>query len=183
MADQFLGEIRIFAFNFAPKGWAQCNGQLLPIPQNPNLFSLIGTIYGGDGKTAFGLPDLEAAVPVHAGSGGAGPGLMPYAIGQSGGTMNVDLLTDEMPAHTHALTAYTGAGTTADPSDGYPATGAWVSGTSFGVVQSYATHAPDTAMSADQAAVAGGQAVHNNLMPSLVLNFCIALQGTYPTRP
>src|SRR2546423_11326374 len=102
MADPFLAEIRIFPFNFAPQGWARCNGQLLPISQNTALFSLLGTFYGGNGKTTFALPDLQGSVPLHVGGNQPGPGLSTYDLGQSGGTDAVTLLGTETPSHTHS---------------------------------------------------------------------------------
>lgn len=175
MADQFVAEIRIFPFNFAPKGWAMCDGQLLPISQNTALFSLLGTMYGGDGKSTFALPDLQGMSPLHAGQG---PGLSLYDIGQTGGSQTVTLLISEMPSHTHTVAGKTGAGNTADPSNmvwanpaGRPVPNSFVNGNS-GLV----------AMSPSALSVAGGSQPHNNMMPYLGLNFCIALQGIYPPR-
>ena len=105
MANPYIGEIRMVGFNFAPTGWAQCNGQLLPISQNTALFSLLGTFYGGDGKSTFALPNLQGSVPIHAGGGGSGPGLSQYFVGQVGGTEAVTLLQTEMAAHSHAIMA------------------------------------------------------------------------------
>jgi len=173
LADPFVAEIRVFPFNFAPKGWAFCNGQLLPISQNTALFSLLGTTYGGDGKSTFALPDLMGSVPMHPGQG---PGLSLYDLGQIGGSENVTLLQSEMPAHTHNLMAASD-----DPAESNVATG-------FALARSepniYSVTLTPLAQLAFQAlAPAGGSLPHNNMMPYLTLNFCIALQGVFPPRP
>jgi microcystin-dependent protein len=173
--DPFVAEIRIFPFNFAPKGWAFCNGQLLPISQNTALFSLLGTNYGGDGKSNFGLPDLQGSVPLHAGMDGPGPGLENYDLGQAGGTPFVTLLESEIPAHNHHVQAETSD--TGDVSIPNPAA-SFAPSDSGTLYQSAAN-----VQLADQAiAPAGGDQPHNNMMPYLTLNFCIALQGVYPPR-
>ena len=174
--DPFVAEIRIFPFNFAPVGWATCDGQLLPISQNTALFSLLGTYYGGDGKTTFALPNLQGRVPVHQGQG---PGLADYALGQEGGTPTVTLLQSEMPAHSHGLSASGGAADEEglkNPANAAP-----------GAVQATAAlYGPLSsnigAMAPEALAVAGGAAPHNNVQPSLTLTFCIAMQGVYPPR-
>ena len=173
MADPFVAEIRIFPFNFPPKGWAFCNGQLMPISQNTALFSLLGTTYGGDGKSNFALPDLEGSAPLQAGQG---PGLSLYDLGQAGGLETVTLLGNEMPAHSHAVMATTSPGTLTTPS---PAVGfARSQGGS-----AYVPGSPPLVALSDQAIVpTGGNAPHNNLQPYLTLNFCIALQGVFPPR-
>jgi microcystin-dependent protein len=182
MADTFVAEIRIFGFNFAPNGWAQCSGQLLPISQNTALFSLLGTYYGGDGKSTFALPNLNGGVPIHVGSNQPGPGLSTYDLGEVGGVENVTLLMSEIPSHNHNLNAVAAGATTASPAGGIFATPNWVSGTTRGVSQAYAASAPDTQLSG-AISPNGSSLPHNNIMPSLTLLYCIALQGVYPPRP
>jgi microcystin-dependent protein len=179
MTSPFLAEIRIFPFNFPPKGWAFCDGQLLPISQNTALFSLLGTTYGGDGKATFALPNFQGNVPVHAGQG---PGLSQYFLGETTGSETVTLLTSEMPAHTHNLVATTDPATTSDPTNAILAEGKWDDGKgNTGQVLSY-LGATNTQMNNQALGVAGGSQPHNNLMPYLTLNFCIALQGIFPAR-
>jgi microcystin-dependent protein len=172
MADPFVAEIRIFPFNFAPTGWAFCDGQLLPLSQNTALFSLIGTFYGGNGKSNFALPDLQGSAPIHQGQG---PGLSLYDLGQQGGSESVTLLTSEMPVHTHTVQADTG-----DPADttnpGPTVAFAQASG------QFYQPPPANTNLAFQTLAVSGGSLPHNNMMPYLTLNFCIALQGVFPPR-
>lgn len=180
MADPFVAEIRMFGFNFAPKGWAFCNGQLLPLSQNTALFSLLGTNYGGDGKSTFALPDLQGSAAT---CQGQGPGLSGWSVGQERGSATVTLLQSEMPAHAHTLNARGGAGTTNVASGNIPSNGSWVQGGQFGVVQSYAVDPPSTQMGPQALAVTGGNQPHNNMMPYLTVNFCIALQGVFPPRP
>ncbi len=174
MADPFIAEIRIFPFNFAPRGWAWCNGQLLPISQNTALFSLLGTTYGGDGKSTFALPDLQGSAPVQPGQG---PGLSEYVLGQAGGTETVALLDSEMPAHDHALQA------SPDPGDNtVPGPTVSLAGSVGGSV--YTGGSPPLAAAAPTAlAVTGGSVPHNNMQPYLTLFFCIAMQGIFPQRP
>jgi microcystin-dependent protein len=174
MADPFLAEIRIFPFNFAPKGWAWCDGQLLPISQNTALFSLLGTYYGGDGKTTFGLPNLQGSAPLHVGGNQPGPGLSTYDLGEAGGTDTVTLLTSETPLHTHSVMAQTvDQGDNRIPSPSL----------NLGNTQMYSS-APSASATLDQSAVSltGGGQPHNNLMPYLTLYFNIALQGVFPPR-
>ena len=174
MSSPFVAEIRIFACNFAPTGWALCNGQLLPISQNTALFSLLGTTYGGDGRSNFALPDLQGKAPLFWGQGN---GLSLYVEGQSGGEDVVTLTQSEMPSHTHSASAASGGGTANDPTGNV-----WAATTILRQgVNTYGT-AGGTAMRPQALQVAGGSAPHNNLMPYLVLNFCIALQGIYPPR-
>jgi microcystin-dependent protein len=175
MSDQFVAEIRIFPFNFAPLGWASCDGQLLPIAQNTALFSLVGTFYGGDGESTFGLPNLQGAAPMF---NGQGPGLSLHELGETGGSATITLLQSELPSHTHPMNAYVGRGTNEKT-----ATSQLVLGDSQGNFVYDATLNPQLAAMAPQAvgAVGGGQP-HNNLMPYLTLNFCIALTGIYPSR-
>jgi microcystin-dependent protein len=173
VADPFVAEIRIFPFDFAPKGWAFCDGQLMPISQNTALFSLLGTFYGGDGKTTFALPDLRGGVAMGQGDGN---GLTSRTIGETGGTETVSLLTSEMPSHQHALRADTAdAGDTNDP------------GTSSAFAQSQngtLYQGNSNASLAQQAiAPAGGDQPHNNMQPYLTCNYTIALQGVFPSRP
>ena len=173
MADPFVAEIRIFPFNFAPKGWAFCNGQLLPISQNTALFSLLGTTYGGDGKSTFGLPDMQGNAPMHPGQG---PGLSLHDLGEMSGSETVSLLQSEMPSHSHALNASQGDGTERTPANQLLATG-------IGISQ-YQMPGPTAApLSPTTVAPAGGDQPHNNMQPYVTLNFCIALQGVFPSRP
>jgi len=174
MADPFVAEIRIFPFNFAPKGWAWCDGQLLPLSQNTALFSLLGTTYGGDGKSNFALPDLQGRAPMHPGQG---PGLSLHDLGETGGSETVTLLESEMPAHSHALNT-----AVQDFADlGAPAPNRALSKSGKG--SGYKTNPQANAIMSDQAiAPAGGDQPHNNMMPYLTFYFCIALQGVFPPR-
>jgi microcystin-dependent protein len=173
MADPFVAEIRMFPFNFAPKGWAFCDGQLLPISQNTALFSLLGTTYGGDGKSNFALPDLQGNAPMHPGQG---PGLSLHDLGEQGGSETVTLLQSEIPAHTHAHQVSAQPGE--DPS---PANEALARSVGASLYQT--NTAQNVVQLAPQAATpAGSDLPHNNLMPYLTLNFCIALQGVFPPR-
>ncbi|MGR4865243.1 phage tail protein [Caulobacter sp. LARHSG274] len=182
MTDQFVAEIRVFGFNFAPTGWAQCNGQLLPISQNTALFSLLGTTYGGDGRSTFALPDLMGNVPLHVGRNQPGPGLSVYDLGQMSGAQNVTLLQTEMPAHTHTpMAASTVATVTA--SSGNQMARAFkgnLQSSSSGLF--YSAAPPNTMMAPQAIGPQGGGLPHNNVMPTLVLNYCIALQGVFPAR-
>ena len=174
MADPFVAEIRIFPFNFAPKGWAFCDGQLLPLSQNTALFSLLGTTYGGDGKSTFALPDLQGSVPLHEGQG---PGLSLYDLGQTGGSQTVTLLTSEMPAHSHVLGASVETGT-----QGSLTANTTISASFGGTLYQTNTSANLVAMNFQAVSIAGGSQPHNNMMPYLTLNFCIAMQGVFPPR-
>jgi microcystin-dependent protein len=172
--DPFVAEIRIFPFNFAPKGWAFCDGQILPLSQNTALFSLLGTTYGGDGKSNFALPNMQGNAPMHPGQG---PGLSLHDLGETGGSETVTLLESEIPSHSHIMTSFTGLGNRLTPVANSISreTGA----TSF--VPSTAN--PALVNMADNAITpAGGDQPHNNMQPYLTLNFCIALQGVYPPR-
>lgn len=178
MSDQFVAEIRIFPFNFAPKGWALCNGQLMPISQNTALFSLLGTTYGGDGKSTFALPDLQGNTPMQQGQG---PGLSLRDLGEVAGEQTVTLLQTEMPAHNHGARATSGTGK-ADPTGN-----AWASGIKGGPSIYTLSGSPnppnnDVAMSPLATSIAGGNLPHNNLMPYQTVSFCIALQGIFPPR-
>ena len=180
MSGPFVAEIRMFGFNFAPTGWAQCNGQLLPISQNTALFSLLGTFYGGDGKSTFALPNLQESVPL---GQGQGSGLSEYFLGQQAGAPFVTLLETEMPAHSHTFSVTTNVGTTNNAATnqlGKGQSGNPVSGTTQARI--YSTAAPNQAMAFQQISVTGSSFPHNNIMPSLVVNYCIAMQGIFPPR-
>ncbi|HEX8453301.1 MAG TPA: tail fiber protein [Longimicrobium sp.] len=173
MADPFVAEIRIFPFTFAPKGWAFCNGQILPISQNTALFSLLGTTYGGDGKSTFALPDLEGSAPMHPGQG---PGLSLHDLGEVGGSETVTLDVTEIPAHSHTLRANSFAGDNLQP-------GPTISLAGSTGAPAYVGGSPAlVSMAAQALAPAGGSLPHNNMMPYLTLNFNIALQGVFPPR-
>jgi microcystin-dependent protein len=180
MTAPFVAEIRIFPFNFAPKGWAFCQGQLLPISQNTALFSLLGTTYGGDGKSTFGLPNLEGASPL---CPGQGPGLSQYFLGQEGGSDYVTLLGSEVPSHPHSFNADPGNATTGNPAGGAYSAGQWNLAPNSGSVNIYFPAAPDTQLGPNAIGPNAGGQPHNNLMPYLTLSFCIALQGIFPPRP
>ncbi|MFL5806984.1 MAG: phage tail protein [Roseiflexaceae bacterium] len=171
MSAPFVAEIRIFGLNFAPTGWAFCNGQLMPISQNTALFSLLGTTYGGDGRTTFALPNLQGSVPMHPGQG---PGLSPRDLGETGGSNSVTLITSEMPLHSHALQASIGVAAGRDPTDAAIARSRGAN--AYGPATSLVTMNPQAL------AVAGGSQPHNNMQPYLTLTFCIALQGIFPSR-
>lgn len=177
--DPFVAEIRHFAFNFAPQGWAFCNGQLLPLSQNTALFSLLGTTYGGDGRSTFALPNLQGRIPVHAGQG---PGLSVWDLGQQQGADTVTLPDSQMPIHNHSLMAAASDATLADPSNAALARGNYAAGTAKGAVAMYQTASPNAVLAPDALAPAGASQPHNNLMPYCVLNYCIALQGVFPPR-
>lgn len=171
MSEAFVAEIRIFPFNFAPTGWAFCNGQIIPISQNTALFSLLGTTYGGDGKATFALPNLQGSTPMH---WGQGPGLSLRDLGELGGEDNLALLDAEMPAHAHSLNAHT-----IDPADtNIPSANASFAVSTGGKL--YQSGSPNVQMSFNTLSIAGGGLPHNNLQPYLTLNFCIALQGVFP---
>lgn len=171
MSEPFVAEIRIFAGNFAPRGWAFCNGQLLPISQNTALFSLLGTTYGGNGASNFALPNLQDRVPMHP---GRGPGLSDYQLGEQGGVASVSLLQSEMPAHSHAWR------TAEDPADlQAPGPNRSMARSS---VNAYVPGPANADLSPAMLAPAGGGQPHNNRHPYLGLNFIIALQGVYPPR-
>jgi microcystin-dependent protein len=167
MAEPFLSEIRIMSFNFAPKGWALCNGQLLPINQNQALFSLLGTTFGGDGRVNFALPDVRARTPIHVGSG--------HTLGERGGEQAHTLSIAEIPTHTHTVNATTITATTNSPGP----TVLTAQSTSANLYASAAQNL--VAMSAQMVANVGGSQAHLNMQPFLTLNFCIALQGIFPS--
>jgi microcystin-dependent protein len=171
MADPFVAEIRIFGFNFAPKGWSLCQGQLLPISQNTALFSLLGTTYGGDGKVSFGLPNLQGSAPMF---WGQGPGLSYHDLGEMSGTENITLLQSEMPSHNHRVGVVSDLAT----SGGTPGPQSYLA---VANITTYNTLA-STVMSPNQLSITGGSLPHNNMQPYLTMNFCIAMQGVYPPR-
>ena len=174
MADPFVAEIRIFPFTFAPKGWAWCDGQLLPISQNTALFSLPGTTYGGDGKSNFALPDLQGRAPMHPGQG---PGLSLHDLGETGGSETVTLLESEIPSHSHA---YRAAGVAADSP---VPQGTLLAAPSSDVLYLPASPVPTlVTLAPESLAPAGGDQPHNNLQPYLTFYFNIALQGVFPPR-
>ena len=174
MADPFVAEIRIFPFNFAPKGWAWCDGQLLPLSQNTALFSLLGTTYGGNGKSNFALPDLQGRSPMHPGQG---PGLSLHDLGETGGAETVTLLESEMPAHSHGFRA-----TTEDGTQGTFQNGVTLARSIGGTLYQTNTSQNLVMMSPSSLPPAGGDQPHNNLQPYLTFYFCIALQGVFPPR-
>jgi microcystin-dependent protein len=168
MSTPFLGEIKIVSFNFPPRGWAFCNGQLLPINQNQALFSILGTTYGGNGTVNFALPDLQGRVPVHVGQG--------ITLGQRAGEAAHTLNISELPAHNHPVASSPELTNSSDPA------GRVVAARPRGGMNIYATPPTSTAMSAASVAATGGGQPHENLMPYLVLNYVIALQGIFPSR-
>ena len=173
MADPFVAEIRIFPFNFAPKGWAWCDGQLLPLSQNTALFSLLGTTYGGNGQSNFALPDLQGRAPMHPGQG---PGLSLHDLGETGGSETVSLLESEIPSHSHALRCSSDDGDLKAPSSNR------VLGRSTSGFLYQSSTAGIQPMSPSALAPAGGDAPHNNMQPYLTFYFNIALQGVFPPR-
>jgi microcystin-dependent protein len=170
MSSPFIGDIRMFGGNFAPVGYAFCNGQLLQISQYDALFALIGTTYGGDGQTTFALPNLQGRLPVHAGQG---PGLSSYVQGQQGGSESVTLTAQQIPTHTHAAQAQSGSGNQAAPGGGIWAASAQ---------NQYSPNTPSAAMSSAAIAAAGSNQPHDNMAPFQVVNFIIALEGVFPSR-
>jgi microcystin-dependent protein len=172
MSEPFVGEIRMFAGNFAPRGWAFCDGQLLAVSQNDALFSLLGTVYGGDGRTTFGLPDLRGRLPIHAGHG---PGLSERRLGAKGGAEKVTLTVNQLPSHPHNLEASNSASSSTDP------TGRALTQADQNI---YRSGAPTTtaAMASESLTRVGGSRSHTNLMPFLCVHFIIALFGIYPSR-
>jgi microcystin-dependent protein len=180
MSEPFLGQIQTFAFNFAPRGWTLCNGQVLAISQNTALFSLLGTTYGGNGQTTFQLPDLRGRLPMH---WGQGPGLSDYTLGEVSGTQNQTLLVSNMPMHSHPLNGTTAAATTATPTGNLLATanGADSQG-SPNTVQIYAPAPANTIMDPTSIGLAGNSIPFSIMQPYLVISFCIALNGIFPSR-
>lgn len=172
MSDQYIGEIRMFAGNFAPSGWAMCNGQLLSISANTALFSILGTTYGGNGVTSFGLPDLRGRVAVHQGQGN---GLSPYVPGEITGSENITLITNQMPQHNHLVNAGSTGGKN-NPAGNFPGT---VAPTATEKIYSSASNAK---MAAGMVGMAGGNQPHSNLQPLLAVTFIIAIFGIFPSR-
>jgi microcystin-dependent protein len=173
VSEPFLGEIRMFAGNFAPRGWALCDGQLLAVSQNDALFSLLGTIYGGDGRTTFGLPDLRGRFPIHAGQGA---GLSDRRLGSAGGSETVVVTTGQLPAHTHAMGASSLTGTSSSPAAAVPAAVA---------LDAHYADPPTVAgneLNATAVDLTGGGQGHPNIQPFQCVNFIIALVGIYPSR-
>lgn len=166
MSQPFIGEIRMFAGNFAPVGWSFCNGAIIPIDQNDALFNLIGTTYGGDGQTTFALPNLQSRVPVHVGPG--------FALGQSGGAETVTLTVSQIPAHSHVPQGSTGTGDQKDPANGVWATQPQLN--------NYLNIAPSVNMNAAALQSSGGSQPHDNMIPFLVINFIISLFGIFPSQ-
>lgn len=174
MSDPFVAEIRMFGGNFAPTGWATCDGQLLPISQNTALFSLLGTYYGGDGKSTFALPNLQGSSPV---GQGQGAGLSSYDLGQQGGSQFVTLLESEMPSHTHTLRGNFNTGDVNDPSPQRS-----LARSSTGFLYQSNTSTSLTGMSGQALSVFGASLPHNNMQPYLTVTFIIAMQGVFPPR-
>jgi len=170
MSEPFVGEVRMFAGNFAPRGWAFCDGQLLAVSQNDALFSLLGTIYGGDGRTTFGLPDLRGRIPIHAGHG---PGLSERRLGSKSGAEKVTLTVNQLPSHTHTMQASTQPATDSLPGSKVLAQAD---------VRPYTVDAPFQGLSTSAVTNIGGSRSHTNLMPFLCIHFIIALVGIYPSR-
>jgi microcystin-dependent protein len=176
VTDPFLAEIRMFGGNFAPTGWALCNGQLMSISQNTALFALLGTTYGGDGRVTFGLPNLQGSTPMQQGQGA---GLSPRYLGETGGSPYVTLLQSEMPLHTHTALGVSDAGTETSP-----ANATWAQSLSGRVgLNIYSTQAPNQTMAPQTVLPTGGSQPHNNMPPYLTITFIIALQGIFPQRP
>jgi microcystin-dependent protein len=171
MAQPYVGEIRMFAGNFAPAGWMLCDGQSLPISEYETLFQLIGTTYGGDGESTFDLPNLQSRVPLHMGTG---PGGTNFQLAEMGGVESVTLSTQQMPNHTHPLVGNTGNGTQANPSNNVLATST--------IVKPYAQETADTPMAPNIVQPAGGSQPHENLQPYLCINFIISLFGLFPSQ-
>ena len=176
MSDQFLAEVRIFPFTFAPTGWAFCDGQILPLSQNTALFALLGTTYGGDGKSTFALPDMQGNAPMQQGQG---QGLSLRDLGEQSGVENITLLVSEIPVHTHILRAHN-----LDPADAQnPSPATVLAQSANGLAYQSNTTQNLTTLNAQALSPAGGGLPHNNMQPYLTLNFCIALQGIFPQRP
>ena len=172
MSEPFVGEVRMFAGNFAPRGWAFCDGQLLAVSQNDALFSLLGTIYGGDGRTTFGLPDLRGRIPIHAGQG---PGLSERRLGAKGGSEQETLTVNQLPSHSHEMQGVSSNGSVPNPQDAHLATNT--------TADIYApAETLDTTMASSAMSNVGGSRAHTNLQPFLCVNFIIALFGIYPSR-
>ena len=174
MSEPFLAEVRIVGFNFPPRGWAYCDGQLLPINQNQSLYSLLGTTYGGDGRTNFRLPDLRGRTPIHVGSAGG----QDHGLGTNGGEETHTLDQSEIPQHTHGIRASSATADQPSPVGNVYATPSAAIGTAY----SGTSTAPDSSLRSSAITTAGGGQSHNNMQPYLALHFCIALQGLFPSR-
>lgn len=182
MADQFLAEIRIFPFNFAPTGWALCNGQLIAISQNTALFALLGTTYGGNGTSTFALPNLQSSVPIHTTNYSGTSPFGDFLLGQQDGQEFHTLISSEMASHSHFVNADTGNANSTSPGGNVYKSGQ-IPGSPSHVIASYTTAAPNTSLAPQTVGLTGGNLPHNNIMPYLALNFCIAIQGIFPARP
>ena len=176
MSEPFIGQIQAFGFNFAPTGWATCDGQILSIAQNTALFSLLGTMYGGNGQTTFALPDLRGRVGIHQGQG---PGLSSYVIGEASGTESVTLLTTQIPQHNHPVAA-----SSVNADQGSPDGAVWATpvDSTGNAGAGYTKTAPNVTMAQNAIGMAGGNQPHANIQPYLCINFCIALNGIFPSR-
>lgn len=177
--EPFIGEIRTVGFNFAPRGWALCDGQLLPISQYTALFSLLGNTYGGDGRTTFGLPDLRGRAPVHMGQA---PGLSVYRLGEKSGAENVTLSLNEMPQHSHDINVHNQPANQTDPSGNIISVVNDGQGRSPALYPAYSNAAPTGKMASSAVGTAGASQPHSNMQPFLVVNFVIALEGIFPSR-
>ena len=175
MSEPFLAEVKIVGFNFAPRGWAFCDGQILPINQNQSLYSLLGTTYGGDGRTSFALPDLRGRMPIHVGSSN---GTASHGLGEKGGAETVQVSDAQMPAHTHQASASADLGSSSSPQNNL---WAQVTNTVGNLYADPDQSAPDNLLNSPVVNAGGGQA-HNNMQPSIVVNYCIALRGLFPSR-
>jgi microcystin-dependent protein len=173
MAEPFIGQIIMAGFNFAPRGYATCDGQLLSIAQNTALFSLLGTTFGGDGRVTFGLPDLRGRVPVHQGQG---PGLTNRTMGEVSGSETVTLISSQMPMHNHLLSVTNVAGALGTPN------GNFIAASSDSAVAMYRPTSDGSTLNPQSIGLAGGNQPHNNMQPYLVINFCIAMEGIFPSR-
>ena len=173
MSSPYIGEIRMFGGNFAPAGWAFCNGQLIAISENDTLFNLIGTTYGGDGQQTFALPNLQSRVPIHQGTG---PGLPTVVIGQTGGVESVTLTTQQIPVHTHITVGSMSVGSAATPTPGE-----WLATATAANITPYGTDAPLTTLNAASISLTGGSQPHENVQPYLCVNFIISLFGIFPS--
>ena len=172
MSEPFLAEVRMVGFNFAPRGWAFCDGQILPINQNQSLYSLLGTTYGGDGRTSFALPDLRGRTPIHVGSSNGGT----HLLGQKSGEESHTLSAAEMPQHTHQFKVATADATLQRADNANNSVLAKAN------VDMYRAGTPNTALISNTISSVGGSQAHNNMQPTLAVNFCIALQGLFPSR-
>lgn len=182
MSTAYVGEVRCFGFNFAPSGWAACNGQILPIQQYSALFSLLGTAFGGNGTSNFGLPNLQGTVPMH---WGAATGLTPTVLGETQGVQSVSLLTSEIPQHTHTATVAVATSTGLSQRVATPTASTWLGGSSVpNAFYASAASSPsvNTAFAPNAIGATGSSQPHENMQPYLTVNFCISLTGVFPTR-